>query len=111
MSSAKDPELLKRLARDRITLEVCLSSNLQTGAVDTLKEHPLRTFLDAGIPVTLSTDNPTVSATTLTQEYLLAMQHFELTQEEVDALIDNGRKASFLHSGPQGSEAAEPARV
>ena len=87
--------------RDGITLEVCLSSNLQTGAVDSLDEHPLRRFLDAGIPVTLATDNPTVSATTLTQEYLLAIEHFELTQEEADHLIENGQKASFLHRGPQ----------
>jgi adenosine deaminase len=113
-SSHRDEELMKRLAKDGITLEVCLSSNLQTGAVDSLDEHPLRRFLDAGIPVTLATDNPTVSATTLTQEYLLAIEHFGLTQEEVDHLIDNGQKASFLHRGPQadggeGSPRRDPA--
>lgn len=101
VSSAQDPELMKRLAKDGITLEVGLSSNVQTGAVRELREHPLRTFLDAGIRVSLATDNPTVSATTLAEEYLLAIDAFDLSQEEVDAIIENGRHASFLHTGPQ----------
>lgn len=100
VSSAQDPELLKRLAKDQITLEVALSSNVQTGAVAAIKDHPLRKFLDAGVKVTLATDNPTVSATTLTQEYLLAIETFDLTQDEVDALIRNGREASFIESPP-----------
>lgn len=96
VAAGKDPELLKRLARDKITLEVCLSSNLQTGAVKQLENHPLRRFLDAGIPVTLATDNPTVSATTLTGEYLLAIDHFDLTQVEVEELIAAGHRTSFV---------------
>jgi len=96
VSAGKDRELLRRLAKDRVTLEVCLSSNLQTGAVESLKAHPLRKFLDAGIPVTLATDNPTVSATGLTEEYLLAIDRFELSEEEVLALIRTGHEASFV---------------
>ena len=97
VTAVRDPALLKRLAADKITLEICLSSNLQTGAVADLKEHPLRRFLDAGVRVTLATDNPTVSATSLTREYLLAIEHFDLTREEVDLLIRTGREASFLN--------------
>jgi adenosine deaminase len=95
-SSVRDKELMKRLAADGVTLEVCISSNLQTGAVEELDRHPIRRFLDAGVPVTLATDNPTVSATTLTEEYLLAIDRFELSQEEVDRLIETGRAASFV---------------
>lgn len=104
VSSARDPQLLKRLSADGITLEVCLSSNLHTGAVPAVDRHPLRTFLDAGVPVTLATDNPTVSATNLTQEYLLAIDTFNLTQEEVDALIARGAAASFLEARGSGEE-------
>jgi adenosine deaminase len=95
-SAVQDKELMRRLAADRVTLEVCISSNLQTGAVERIDDHPIRRFLEAGIPVTLATDNPTVSATTLTAEYLLAIEHFDLTQEEVDHLIETGRTASFV---------------
>jgi adenosine deaminase len=97
VSAAKDPALLQRLARDRITLEVCLSSNLQTGAVENLARHPLRRFMEAGVPVTLASDNPTVSATTLTEEYLLGIDQFDFTQEEVDLLIETGRSATFVN--------------
>ncbi len=96
VAAAMDPELMSRLARDKVTLEVCLSSNLQTGAVQELGKHPIRTFLDKGVPITLATDNPTVSATTLTDEYLLAIGHFGLSQEEVDALIETGHRVSFV---------------
>jgi aminodeoxyfutalosine deaminase len=95
-SAAQDKELMRRLAADHVTLEVCISSNLQTGAVERIDHHPIRRFLEAGIPVTLATDNPTVSATTLTAEYLLAIEHFDLTQDEVDHLIETGRTASFV---------------
>ncbi len=96
VSAAKDRELLKRLARDKITLEVCLSSNLQTGAVEDLSRHPLRTFMEAGVPVTLASDNPTVSSTALTEEYLLGIAQFDLTRDEVDLLIHTGHVASFV---------------
>jgi len=107
VASAQDPELVKRLVRDGTSVEICLSSNLQTGAVKDLAKHPLRRFLDAGMNVTLATDNPTVSATTLSAEYLLAIETFDLTREEVDLLIDNGHRASFIPSAPRG----EPAGV
>lgn len=108
VSSAKDPELMRRLAADGITLEVALSSNVQTGAVESLEKHPLRTFLDRGVPVTLATDNPTVSSTTLAEEYVLAIDAFGLTEEEVEAILENGRRASFLRSGPQADPAHPP---
>lgn len=96
VTAIQDKELVRRLAKDRVTLEVCISSNLHTGAVETIGQHPLRRFMDAGVPVTLATDNPTVSATSLSEEYLLAIDTFELNQEEVDRLIQNGRDATFV---------------
>jgi adenosine deaminase len=71
-SAARDAELVKRLARDKIAVEVCLSSNYHTGAVGRGAHHPLRVFLDAGVPVSLCCDNSTVSHTDALRESLLA---------------------------------------
>jgi adenosine deaminase len=58
-AAAQDPALVKRLARDGIAIEVCLSSNYHTGAVKRGARHPLETFLQAGVPVRLGTGTPT----------------------------------------------------
>jgi adenosine deaminase len=71
-SAVQDPELVKRLARDRIAVEVCLSSNYHTGAVKRGARHPLHAFLEAGLPVALCCDNSTVSRTDAVRESLLA---------------------------------------
>jgi adenosine deaminase len=71
-SAARDPDLVKRLARDRIAVEVCLSSNYHTGAVRGAARHPLLTFLEAGVPVALCSDNSTVSRTDAVRESLIA---------------------------------------
>jgi adenosine deaminase len=71
-SAVQDPELVKRLARDRIAVEVCLSSNYHTGAVPRDARHPLQTFLEAGVPVALCCDNSTVSRTDAVRESLVA---------------------------------------
>ena len=98
-SAGQDPELIKRLAADGIYLEVCLSSNLQTGAIDRLEDHPLPRFLDAGVKVALCTDNPTVSSTTLSQEYELAMTTFGLSENDVRQLVGMSCQGTFLASG------------
>ena len=67
-SAVSDPELLKRLARDRIVMECCLSSNDHTGAVKRGARPPLFTFLEAGIPVAICCDNSTVSRTDQVRE-------------------------------------------
>jgi adenosine deaminase len=72
-ASAQDPELMKRLARDGIAVEVCLSSNYHTGAVGRGARHPLHAFLEAGVPVALCCDNSTVSRTDAVREALLAV--------------------------------------
>jgi adenosine deaminase len=67
-SAVHDLELLKRLARDRILVECCLTSNYQTGAVPPGQRHPIHTFLEHGVPVAICTDNTTVSGTDQTRE-------------------------------------------
>ena len=67
-SAVSDKELLRRLARDKILVECCITSNYQTGAVKRGQEHPIYTFLEHGVPVAICTDNTTVSATNQNQE-------------------------------------------
>ena len=67
-SAVQDKELMRRLARDQILVECCITSNYQTGAVAPGEHHPIHKFLDMGIPVAVCTDNTTVSKTDQTRE-------------------------------------------
>jgi adenosine deaminase len=98
-SAGRDAELIKRLARDGTYVEVCLSSNVQTGAVGNLADHPLPRFLAAGMKVALCTDNPTVSATNIGQEYELAMQTFGFSENDIRGLVAMSCQGTFLTGG------------
>lgn len=91
----EDRALVKELAQKRIPLEVCVTSNLQTKAVGTAK-HPIKQLLEAGICVTLNTDNRTVSGTTLDQEIQLIKEQFQITDEEIAQMEQNAREARFI---------------
>jgi adenosine deaminase len=92
----EDGDLLNYVNDHRIPLEICLSSNVQTGAVKKLSEHPFRFYLDLGLRVTLNTDNRLITATTMADEYLLAYQHYDLRPREVLDLVMSGIKSSFI---------------
>jgi adenosine deaminase len=83
-AAARDPELLRRLARDRILVECCLSSNYHTGAVAAGAPHPVQAFLEAGVPVAICCDNTTVSRTDQVTESALAAGQIGL--EAVEAI-------------------------
>jgi len=83
IAAAQDPALMAQLRADNVPLEVCISSNVCTGAVACLEDHPLRTLYDAGVPITIHTDDPAFFHTTLTREYELAEQVFGLPAEEL----------------------------
>jgi len=89
-------DLLNFLNDHRIPLEVCLRSNLQTRAVDSMAAHPFRFYLDLGLRVTLNTDNRLITDTTVTSEYLLAAQQWDLTADELGWVMINGFKSAFM---------------
>jgi adenosine deaminase len=89
-----DRELMKRLARDRILVECCLSSNEHTGAVPLGARHPIHAFLEAGIPVALCCDNNTVSGTDQNRESLKAAGL--LGVERVEAIHASAEAFSFI---------------
>jgi adenosine deaminase len=93
-SAVKDKELLRRLARDQLAVEVCLSSNYHTGAVKKGERHPLHAFLEAGVPVALCCDNSTVSRTSAVNESLLAAAQIGL--ETVESIHREAEAYTFI---------------
>lgn len=94
-SAAHDPELLAHLARHAITLEVCPTSNIATRAVETLEQHPLRHFVEAGVPVTINSDDPPMFGTTLNQEYAVAAELLDLDEDGLAWLAKGAVAASY----------------
>ncbi len=92
----EDGDLLNYVNDHRIPLEICLSSNVQTQAAKTMETHPFKFYLDLGLRVTLNTDNRLITKTTMTDEYLLAYQHFNLSPQNVLDLVINGIKSAFI---------------
>jgi adenosine deaminase len=92
----EDPGLEAFVNDFRIPLEMCLTSNVQTRVAPTFAAHPFRRYFDAGLVVTLNTDNRLVSGTTLTDEYWLAHQHLGFTREELKEVALLGFQAAFL---------------
>ncbi|WP_225800114.1 adenosine deaminase [Streptomyces sp. NK15101] len=106
-SSVRDPELLAHLAEHRIALEVCPTSNIATRAVATLEEHPIRQMVDAGVLVTVNSDDPPMFGTDLNNEYAVAARLLGLDERGVAALAKNAVEASFLDADGKARIAAE----
>jgi len=101
LTAVRDPEVMALLRDRRIPLEVCLTSNLATGLLRRLEDHPLRQFLESGLIITLNSDDPAMFGTSLEGEFVLAAQHFTLTREEIVRLCENAIRATFLPANEQ----------
>jgi len=85
------------LARERGTVfEVCVTSNVQSGVVSRLADHPLRRMFDAGLKATINTDDPAISDITLSDEYAIASESLGFTTEQVKATVRTAAQAAFL---------------
>jgi adenosine deaminase len=93
-AAAEDKELLRFLARDKILVECCLSSNYHTGAVKRGARHPIHAFLEAGVPVALCCDNTTVSRTDQVKESVRAAA--EIGIDAVEAIHKAADAFSFI---------------
>jgi adenosine deaminase/aminodeoxyfutalosine deaminase len=96
LSTASDPELMEVMAQKQVPVEVCITSNLRTGACAELKEHPVRKFFDEGLMITLNSDDPAMFQTSLNKEYEIAQQEFNFSEEHLRELARNSIEASFL---------------
>jgi aminodeoxyfutalosine deaminase len=106
-SSVQDPALLAHLAEHRIPLEVCPTSNIATRAVDRLENHPLRQMVDAGVLVTINSDDPPMFGTTLNREYEVAADLLGLDHDGIAQLARNAVGASFLDDAGKAALTAE----
>jgi len=95
-SAVRDPRLLEYLAERRIPLEVCPTSNVRTRAVPTIEEHPLRAMVDAGVVVTINSDDPPMFGTTLNDEYAVAARLLGHGPAGLASLARDAVGASFL---------------
>ncbi|HTX01084.1 MAG TPA: adenosine deaminase family protein, partial [Acidimicrobiales bacterium] len=95
IAAVRDPRLLERLAEERIVLEVCPSSNVATGVVDSLEAHPLPQLIAAGVEVVLGSDDPPMFGTTLPEEYRRVREHLGLGDGDLALLARRSIEASF----------------
>ena len=96
LRAIEDPELVAYLAEKQIPIEVCISSNVLTGCCPSVEQHPLRRLFDAGVLVTLNTDDPDMFRTSLVREYQIAHEVFGFSESELQCLAENSFQASFL---------------
>jgi adenosine deaminase len=101
--SFADPALVERLVKNGTVLEMCPTSNVQTGAVASLAEHPLKRFLALGGKATINTDDPGVCATDLNREFLIAARDLGLSLADLETCVLNAADAIFLPPAVRGA--------
>jgi adenosine deaminase/aminodeoxyfutalosine deaminase len=95
IAAVRDPALMRHLRERDIPLEICLTSNLVTGVVERVEDHPVRRLYDAGVPIVLNTDDPAMFRCSLVGEYRLAAERFGFTEEELRGIAENGFRYAF----------------
>lgn len=96
LSAIEDPELMAILAERQVPIEICISSNARTGCCHPLTAHPVRSYFDGGLMITLNSDDPAMFSSDLEEEYALAANEFGFTREHLRELAANSIEASFL---------------
>ncbi len=92
----EDEDLLRYVNDHRIPVEICLTSNVHTGATTSLADHPFKFYFDKGLRITVNTDNRLISNTTVTRELYHACRTFDLSPYDLRHLVINGFKSAFM---------------
>jgi adenosine deaminase/aminodeoxyfutalosine deaminase len=95
IAAAEDDALMFHLHERDIPLEICITSNLVTGVVKSVEEHPVRRLFEAGVPIVLNTDDPAMFGCSLVGEYRLAAERFGFSQEELRGVAEAGFRFGF----------------
>jgi aminodeoxyfutalosine deaminase len=96
LTAQDDPELMEILAERQIPLEMNVTSNIRTGCCVDFEKHPIKEYFDAGLMVTLNSDDPPMFGSDLLGEYVLAFKHYGFTLDQMRELAANAVEASFL---------------
>jgi adenosine deaminase len=96
LSATEDECLMDYMAENRISIESCLTSNVQTSCVVDYTTHPIKTFLEHGICASISTDDPGISGIDLSHEYHIAAHKAKLTEMQIFKLQVNALNSAFL---------------
>ena len=99
LSAQYDAELMEVLAERQMPIEICMTSNVRTGSCPSIADHPVHHYFDAGLMITLNSDDPSLFGSDLMGEFHLAESDFHFTQEQLRELAANAVEASFL--GPE----------
>jgi len=93
-----DPELVARLAEERVPLTVCPLSNVRLRGVEHMRDHPLKRMLDAGLCVTVNSDDPAYFGGYVSQNFVSAADALDLSRDDLHALARNSFEAAFLEA-------------
>ncbi|MDU6684540.1 MAG: adenosine deaminase [Enterobacteriaceae bacterium] len=96
VKAIEDPALMAFLAEQRIGIESCLTSNIQTSTVSSLARHPLKTFLEHGVLASINTDDPAVQGVDISHEYQIAAPAAGLSRDQIRQAQINGLEIAFL---------------
>jgi adenosine deaminase len=96
VSASTDPKLMQYLLEHGITVEACPTSNVKTGVVEEMEKHPVKTFFEKGIGVTVNTDDPSMFGTNMNNEYLQLYRRLNFTIPQLFKLSLNAVESSFL---------------
>src|SRR5271170_4601215 len=96
LTAGQDAELIEELAQRQVPIEICVTSNLRTGVCTELAKHPVRSYFDQGLMLTINSDDPAMFRTSLVEEYALVQEAFGFTDEHLRELARNSFEASFL---------------
>jgi adenosine deaminase len=94
--AVEDPKLVDYLAEHQVPVELCPISNLRTGVIGSIKEHPARLYFERGIPLSINTDDPKMFGNSLADEYLMLETELGFSRSEIESLILQGIRTSWL---------------
>jgi adenosine deaminase len=91
----EDPALIDLLAERQIALELCPLSNVATGSIKRIENHPVRRYMDRGLNISINTDDPGMFHNAMAEEYAVLMEHFDFTGDEIRQLVLNALAAAW----------------
>ena len=103
----EDPDLVETLVERQVALDICPTSNICLGVFPDIASHPARRLWDAGVLVTINSDDPPMFNTDLNQEYRLLVDHFDFQVSELEQISLNGVRASLMSDDQKAALEAE----